>query len=247
MHLCKNLKRFTFVYALFFLLTFTATVFCASESVQIKFEGISDKELTNAEAALALPPGIVKDGTIDELWLQRFERQIPDKVRNALSPFGYYSPTVEVTSEKNLDGIYYIHVRIDRGQPILVARVNVRVLGPGADEKELKKLVAAFPLHAGDVLRQDLYEGAKADFQNKAVALGFLDANFQTHEIRVSLIELSAQIDLVLQTGEQYRFGQITYSGAPQFPDSFLRRYVTFKSRGRFFRSHNLRRRSLTS
>jgi translocation and assembly module TamA len=209
----------------------------AAEPVHIRVEGLTDKELTNVEASLTLPAGLVREGKVDELWLERFKGQIPDKVRDALSPFGYYDPAIEVSTERPHEGFYDVHVKVEPGPPVRVTQVDVRVRGPGAAQKDLEKIVASFPLHAGDRLRQDLYEEAKATLQAKAVAFGFLDADYPVHEIRVSPSQLTAQIDLSLETGEQYRFGPVTYSGAPQFPDSFLRRHVTFKQGDMFSRA----------
>jgi translocation and assembly module TamA len=200
-----------------------------AEPMLIKVEGLTGKELANVKASLILPGGLVREGKVDELWLERYKGQIPDKVRGALSPFGYYDPTIELSTEKPYEGSYYLLVKVEPGPPIRVTRVDVQVRGPGAEEKDLRKLASAFPLHTGDVLRQDLYEEAKAGLQGKAVTLGFLDADYSVHEIRVTQSQLSAEIDLVLQSGEQYRFGPVTYLGAPQFPDTFLRRHVTFK------------------
>jgi translocation and assembly module TamA len=225
----KKLQRVIFICALLCPLVLAASTARAAEPVQIKVEGLTGKELANVEASLTLPAGLVRDGKVDELWLERFKGQIPDKVRDALSPFGYYDPTIEVSTEKPHEGSYYLHIKVELGTPISVTRVDVRVRGAGAEEKDLEKLVAAFPLHTGNRLRQDLYEEAKAGLQGKAVALGFLDADYSVHDIRVTPSQLTAEIDLWLETGEQYRFGPVTYSGAPQFPDRFLGRHVTFK------------------
>jgi translocation and assembly module TamA len=229
LRVCKKMQRLTFICALLCSLVLAASTVHAVEPVQIKVEGLAGRELANVEASLTLPAGLVREGRVDELWLERFKGQIPDKIRNALSPFGYYEPAIEVSTERPSEGFYAVHVKVDAGPPVRVKQVDVQVRGAGAEEKDLKKIVAAFPLRTGDRLRQDLYEEAKAGLQAKAVALGFLDADYSVHEIRVSPSQLTAEIDLRLETAEQYRFGPVTYSGASQFPDSFLRRHVTFK------------------
>jgi translocation and assembly module TamA len=224
-----SLQRLISICALLCSLVLAASTVRAAEPVQIKVEGLTGKELANVEASLTLPAGLVREGKVDELWLGRFKGQIPDKVRDALSPFGYYDPAVEVTTDGQREGFYLLRIKVEPGPPVRVTRVDVQVRGPGAEKGDLNKLVSAFPLHAGDRLRQDLYEEAKAGLQGKAVSAGFLDADYSVHEIRVAPSQLTAEIDLVLQTGEHYRFGPVTYSGAPQFPDRFLHRHVTFK------------------
>jgi translocation and assembly module TamA len=106
--------------------------------------------------------------------------------------------------------------------------VRVSAEGPGAGEKDLIELIEKYPLHKGDVLRQDKYERSKNELQNKMVDLGYLDASFSVHKISVSLNSLKAQIDVILQTGPRYRFGNVTFSGNISYPESFLKRYLRF-------------------
>lgn len=185
--------------------------------------------MDNVRVALALPAGIVKDGVVNERWLRRFERQIPGKARQALEPFGFYSPTVTVSSEVSGSGTREIRVSIDPGEPVRVASVKVAVTGAGSREEAIAGTVSAFPLREGAILRHRLYEAAKDDIRKKALELGYLDAEFTTHEIRVDPGERTATIELVLQTGELYYFGETEFSGAPEYPRSFFGRYLEFK------------------
>jgi translocation and assembly module TamA len=206
------------------------TPLCASEEqIQVLVEGLSGKALENVKQALVLPPGIIDKGRVDELWLQRFEEQVPRNVREALEPFGYYQPEISVHREKTEGGIYRLRIEVKPGPPILVRSVHVRLEGAGAEESALKEQASTFPLAKGDILRHDLYEQAKQDLQNKAYDLGYLDAAYAIHTLRLILGELSADVDLVLQTGRRYAFGEVTFTGTPAFPDEFLRRYLAFK------------------
>lgn len=62
--------------------------------------------------------------------------------------------------------------------------------GPGAALPELNQLLEDFPLHVGDILRQDLYEEGKAVFLQGAINLGYFDAEFQRHQILVDRVQL---------------------------------------------------------
>jgi translocation and assembly module TamA len=201
----------------------------AAETLQVIVEGISGEERANVAAVLELPHDIVKDGKIDRFWLRRFERQIPGKVREALEPFGYYDPRADVSTEPGPEGVHTITVQVVPGTPVHVTGVEVKLDGPGSAEADLEALIAAFPLRRGDILRQDLYERAKEELQNKALSLGYLGAEFSEHRIAVSLAASSAEILLVLRTGPRYRFGKTTFLGAPLYPEPFLRRYLDYK------------------
>lgn len=200
----------------------------AAEPLTIVVSGIEGDALKNVQGALALPVGLVREGTVNQLWLERFVKQADDKIRTALEPFGYYNALVTVTRE--LDGTETrLLVKIVPGEPVRVADVTVSVVGPGQKEEPLRDLVAAFPLKTGSVLLHQSYEQAKAALQTQAQELGYLDAEFLLHEIRVAPSATTATIKLVLDTGQRFYFGSTSIQGVPDYPDRFLRRYLTYK------------------
>jgi translocation and assembly module TamA len=175
------LSRFVLFLAVCLLLP--APAVAASESVRVVVEGLSGKELANVEAALTVPPNLIQDGKVDRLWLERFESQAPGKVREALEAFGYYKPTIAISMDAPEEGVYTLGVRVDPGEPVRLTKVQVQVQGPGASETVMTKAVSDFPLHTGDVLRQDIYERSKGELQSKAVGQGYLDAQFSVNNI----------------------------------------------------------------
>jgi translocation and assembly module TamA len=199
------------------------------KSAVIEVVGLSGPERKNVENLLEVPPDLVKEGIVDEAWLERLKRQVPDKVRQALEPFGYFTPTAHSTLEKLSDRMYRLRVEVEPGKPMLVTSVTVNAGGEGAFEPAIKQTLEEFPVHKGDRLRQDIYEAAKEDLEKKAVSLGYLDAFYSEHSILVSLQEYSAAIKLTLDTGKQYRFGPVSFMGNPNYPEIFLRRYLAFK------------------
>lgn len=201
----------------------------AAEPVEIKAEGIEGDALKNVREALALPYGLIHDGKVDRLWLERFARQADEKVRTALEPFGYYTARITTTIEPIGEERYRLHVKVEPGEPVRVGEVEVAVRGPGAKEEPIKEVVAAFPLRKDDVLLQKRYEEAKGTLKARAMELGYLDAEFSVHEIRIAKDRTTARIELVMDTGPQYLFNGVTLKGAPDYPEKFLRRYVAFK------------------
>jgi translocation and assembly module TamA len=200
----------------------------AAEPLRLEIEGVAGEVLANVQAALALPPGLVRDGTVDRRWLERFVRQVPDKVRRALEAYGYYSPAIRtelVTVEPNAQ---LLKVLVEPGRPVRLSEVHIALEGPGAGRRKLNRLREGFPLQSGDVLHQGKYQQAKNELQDQAVALGYLDASYRVHEIRIDPEKHSAEIALVLSTGPRYRFGEVRFSGAEDYPEPFLRRYLAF-------------------
>jgi translocation and assembly module TamA len=201
----------------------------AAEPVEIVIAGIEGDALKNVQGALVLPAGLVREGKVDRLWLERFAKQAVETTRTALEPFGYYNALVTVTAEPAGES-HRLLVRIEPGEAVRLTGVNVAVVGPGSGEKRLDRLVSKFSLNRGDVLLHQRYEEAKAALKIRAQELGYLDAEFSRHEIRIAPSGTTATIELVLETGEMYYFGDTSIEGAPDYPDRFLGRHLTYKT-----------------
>jgi translocation and assembly module TamA len=214
---------------LILLLMFCPTCLLAANQLHIEIEGVEGDVLDNVRLALAVPPGMVRGGKIDEQWLQLFAKEATDKVAAALQPFAYYNAKIHTSLETSAEGIYRLIVKIDPGEPVRVTAATVDVRGAGTNEQSLNELAGDFPLKAGDVLQQVRYENAKSALKAKAVELGYLDAAFTTHEILVSKEKNSAVIRLVLDTGPQYFFGETSLTENTGYPERFLRRYIAYK------------------
>ena len=201
----------------------------AAEPVEIVITGIEGDALKNVQDALVLPVGLVLEGKVDRIWLERFAKQAEEKTRTALEPFGYYHALVTVAVEPNGDG-HRILVKVLPGEPVRLSEVRVALAGPGSEEKRLLRLVDRFPLNKGDVLLHQKYEEAKANLNTRAQDLGYLDAEYSRHEIRIEKSATTATVELVLDTGEKYYFGETDIRGAPDYPDGFLGRHLTYQS-----------------
>jgi translocation and assembly module TamA len=239
-----TLRQARFLLLLFPMLVFSVPLLIpapspAADPLEIVIKGLEGELLENVKAALAIPPGLVQNGKVAELWAARFEGQASEKVRAAVEPFGYYDPKISTSLENTGEGTYRLSVDVDAGNPVHLTTVEVSINGKGADEKSLRSLAGLFPLRKGDILRQDKYEEAKGALMARAIGLGYLDASYSVHEILVDRKSYQASIRLTLETGKQYRFGKTRFEGAPQYPDKFLRRFLTFKP-GQIFSNEKL-------
>lgn len=206
-----------------------ATAFQANEPVEIVVEGVEGDARKNVLEALTLPYGLVKDGTVDRLWLERFVRQADQMVVATLEPFGYYSARVTIHIETPKADQYRLRVKVEVGHPVILADVSISLTGQGTSEASLAALINSFPLKKGSVLLHQSYEQAKRGLQASAQELGYLDAEYTIHEMRIDPAVNSARITLVLETGQRYYFHSVTIEGASDYPDAFLRHYVTFQ------------------
>ena len=211
-----------------------ATPVSAAETLQVVITGVDGEALDNLRAALTPPAGLLRDGQLDQQWLERFDRQVPRLAAEALKPFGYYRAQVEARREDRDDDGHRLVVTVQPGEPVRVADLAVTVTGPGAAVRSLREVPEHFPLQPGDVLRQDHYDRAKDELLDKAVDLGYLDAAFTVQQIRIDLDQNRADIELQLATGDRYYFAETRIDGAPDYPQPFLRRFLAY-SRGEPF------------
>jgi translocation and assembly module TamA len=217
-----------FLFLLFLFLAASATS-GAGPPVRVVVQGVGGEVLANVESALVLPPGLIREGKVNKPWLERFEEQAGAKVREALEPFGYFAPDVKTSLETTAEETYVLRVDIEPGEPVRVNEITVTLEGAGSAEKALTSLAKGFPLKRGDVLLQGRYEEAKGMLRAKAVELGYLDADFPAHEIRIFESQLKAVVTLKLNTGPRYLFGETSFKGTGRYGDHFLRRYLAYK------------------
>lgn len=217
--------RITFI--LVFLIT-GAPHLTAAETVEVVVHGLEGEVLENVKSALPVPEGMVREGRVNESWFEYFRDGAEDKIRKAMEPYGYYNLGVKVIPEKS-DGRYSLVIRVSPGKPVRITERKVSITGPGAGEKSLLGIASDFPLRKGDILLHQKYEDGKGLLKATAQDIGYLDADFPVGRILVSKEESSARIELILDTGPRYRFGEIRFEGAPEYSGRFLRRHLTFR------------------
>jgi translocation and assembly module TamA len=158
--------------------------------------------------------------------IRRLHRRADDEIRKALQPFGYYRPTID-PELKQREGVWLAKYSVDAGEQVAIANMEVQITGPGADDPNMGKLVAEFPMKKGEPLLHGQYEKAKRTLQRAAFNYGYLDARLTTHKVEVSPAKNEAFIMLHLDTGPRYFFGAVTFK-QEAFHEDFLNRFLPF-------------------
>jgi translocation and assembly module TamA len=222
------------------ILSLVALLFCFSTAYgqdsptfEVSVTGLEGEALKNVQLALSPPEGIIEKGQVDELLLSLFLKETPRRVREALEPFGYYQPRVRISLERH-PGRLFLTVGVAPGEPVRISDLKIDIKGPGTENKRLMRNLPVFPLKVGDILQQVQYQEGKKGLLKKIQEAGYVEAKFFVHLIRLSLEKNSAQIDLVLETGPRFYFGQVTFVPPLSYPESFLKRYLAFKPGGPF-------------
>lgn len=133
------------------------------------------------------------------------------RARAALRPYGYYSPAVEGSVRRSRAGELLLTLSIQAGQPVVVETVQIELAGEGAQMQHLQEWRDEWPLTVGAVLNQVTWEDQKIRALEVARAHGFLDATFSAHALELDLERSVAMLELVLDTGPQFVFGDIAF------------------------------------
>ena len=198
----------------------------AAAGVKVTVRGVDGPERENIEARLSLLAYANEDGE-DEAEVRRLHRRAEDDIRGALEAFGYYNPQVRGRlsgSGTSWSAVY----EVDKGEPTRLGTVRVEVTGEGREFPALAGAVAGSALRAGTREQHAVYEATKAALARAAYDNGFLDARFTAHELRVDPAQRRADVELVLDSGPRYYFGEVAVEQEGLDPE-FVRRYVAIR------------------
>ena len=204
-----NPHRFSFARRLQLLLlsVFLLGSPAAQSALRVDLSGVEGELKDNILALLTVQRERETTG-LSEGHVRRYFQRGEKEIRQALEPFGYYSVQVESRLEQSGDD-WIAHFVVLPGEPLRFATVEMRLLGAGAKDATLRKLIETSELKPGVIARHSLYEAAKSRLQKQAFENGYLEAHFLRHELRIDSVAQTAAAILELDTGPQFYFGEI--------------------------------------
>jgi translocation and assembly module TamA len=210
-----------------------------ANTLEIEIVGVEDQLLENVRLFLSLadmegrevlassPEATDEESAISESELQRLHRRATEEIREALSPFGHYRPTIDASLSKDTDR-WLARYQIDPGPPTLLADVAISIVGEGKDTPLLQQALSSIELERGEPLVHSRFEAAKNTLYDTAYRAGYLSAEWTAREVRVHPNRERADVELVLDTGPRFYFGDVTFEQRILNRD-LLRRFVRFK------------------
>lgn len=198
----------------------------AAKITDVQVIGISDElMLENVNVSLSAVDSIGKD--IPGRRVGYLVREADDEVREALEPFGYYSPDIKVEREGSGDTIR-LKINIALGEPVRVRHRDIAIMGEGSDDRYLKEDLAAFKPQTDDPFVHSLYEASKTKISRRLAERGYFDADFLSHRVEVTRADYAADVDLVWDSGDRYDMGETTFVQEPKhiIRDSVLEKLV---------------------
>jgi translocation and assembly module TamA len=148
------------------------------------------------------------------------------EVKQGVEPYGYFKSRIESRLIRQGDkwiANYYVTL----GEPIRITHISVTITGPGKDNPIINKYIQNLPLKTNDVFTAPSYDTVKNKLFSKARNQGYLHA-FYKNDIIVDLKSYTCHINMQLETGQQFYFGNITFVNHPYSQD-FLNRFINLE------------------
>ncbi len=209
-----------------------ASTCAGAASVRLQVEGLTGALQKNVRAQLST---IQSDEVTPD---RRFQARVDDAIRNGLKALGYYEPTI------NFDllapppkGRQVLRVEVEAGPPVLIGGTDVILRGGARDDRDFLGLLRNRPKN-GTILNHDDYEKFKKSLTSVSLRKGYFDSEFKKHELGVSLERRQAFWDIDYDSGQRYRFGDVTFEGS-QIREEYLQNLVPFKE-GDYYQSRDL-------
>ncbi|WP_149195408.1 autotransporter assembly complex protein TamA [Luteimonas suaedae] len=185
----------------------------AVEVGEVEIRGLDEAMTENVRVSLSLVDAIGKD--VPGRRLGYMIREVEDQTREALEPFGYYSPDIQVEPQRG-GGAVSVTVTVDPGEPVRVRNSDIAIIGAGSDDRYLRRDLGAFAPSPGAVFDHAVYEASKARISRRLAERGYFDADFSARRVAVTRAEQAADIELVWTSGERYDMGTITFTQEPE-------------------------------
>lgn len=195
----------------------------AAPLVDVTINGVDGKLLDNVKAILTIYQKRDQED-LSEWRIRRMHEDAQGEIKKALEPFGYYQPEVSVELLE-IGELWHAIYTIIPGLPIRISAVDIQIDNENEVPQEIEKVVAAFPLTQGMILEHELYKEGKKNLLGRLSALGYIDAAYQKSEIRVTLADNDAKIDMQINLGPRYLFGETQFDQqllAPEFLVGYL-------------------------
>lgn len=186
--------------------------------MKLSIKGLSGELAENVDARISLIPSNKIDNT------PYFKRYFENEAKKAMRALGYYSPTFQY-DDKNPSVLI---VNISPGEPIIVKKLNIHILGEGQNDKDFIELLTNKLPKIGDRLNHGLYESFKRSLQNLSLKKGYFDAIMPKHQLAVSDSLHQAYWDIEFNTGQRYKFSKINFHN-PNIRDDYLANISPFE------------------
>ena len=204
----------------------------SAANVRLQVEGLSGALEKNVRAQLST---IESDEVTPD---RRFRARVDDAIREGLKALGYYEPTIDFDLRPPpKKGRQVLIARVSPGEPVLIGGTNVVLRGGARTDRDYLDLLSTRP-KIGTVLNHGDYDSFKKSLTSVSLRKGYFDSQFNKSQLGIALDRHQAFWDIDYDSGERYRFGDVTFEGS-QIREEYLQNLVPFK-KGDYYQSRDL-------
>jgi len=204
----------------------------SAANVRLQVEGVSGALEKNVRAQLST---IESDEVTPD---RRFRARVDDAIREGLKALGYYEPTIDFDLRPPpKKGRQVLIARVSPGEPVLIGGTNVVLRGGARTDRDYLDLLSTRP-KIGTVLNHGDYDSFKKSLTSVSLRKGYFDSQFNKSQLGIALDRHQAFWDIDYDSGERYRFGDVTFEGS-QIREEYLQNLVPFK-KGDYYQSRDL-------
>jgi len=203
-------------------------------TVRLQVTGLSGELQKNVRARLSTISSeeISADG--------RFRARVSEAIKEGLKALGYYEPEIEFELQPPPAGGKrpVLLTKVTPGQPVKLAGETVIIRGEARTDEDYQQLLSKGKGKIGGVLNHSDYDSFKSSLGNLALRKGYFDGDYRKSQLGVSVARHEAFWDIDYDSGQRYRFGEVSFEGS-QIREEYLQNLVPFK-KGDYYNSRDL-------
>lgn len=174
-----------------------------------------------------------KDAFESEDQRARFLRRAESEIPELLATEGYFSAkvTLDPSGPEGNQSLVVVP-----GQRVIVREVNIEFRGDLSLQDELRQnrvrqLRSNWTLKAGMPFRASAWEEAKAGILAQLSDKDYAAATLPDSSAKVDISDASVRLNIVLDSGPQFVFGETQITGLERYDELLINRYATFTAR----------------
>ncbi len=201
-----------------------------TEPIQYRLSGLDEALEKNALLYLgSLPP-------VETSQFQGLKAEITEVLDHSLQALGYYQPEFRMNLDQSSNTL---NIQITPGGPVVIRSVTITFEGDAETDRAFARLVEKQSFKQGDILNHGIYEAFKNELMDLSLSRGYFDAKLLKQVVQVYPDQLSADIEIILDSGKRYRFGEIQFGPMSPATEKILNYLLNFKQ-GKPFKAAKL-------
>lgn len=194
-------------------------------TLSIKINGIKSDIIKSIQSDLSIYK-LTTERKVTKSRLNNLYSISEKQIISTLSALGYYTPNVISKLQEISNGKFYVEYNISTGHATKIRSINISVI-PNNNNPNIIKNLQTNNLKINDIITHENYENAKNHILSNMQEQGYLNVKFKTSTLSINRKNNTADINLIVELGKLFYFGDIYFIDYP-YPETLLKRYIPF-------------------